>query len=723
MRIGNKHYNNSEKRHECRFPALLTSSSIWESIILHSLSSRFLLAFIAIIAITTLSAGVPAYIIIRTELDRQSWTHVADGGRVTLALLETEKIRLENLAVLVSQRPTLQNLVQRGDMDSLNEYLQTFQKTVDLDVLVLSDKSGQVLAKGAEFNSSVGSPFSQEAAFQALPGARTQLALSVSRPVPVDTGQDLFVTVGIILSDDYATKLASATGFEHSFLINEQRVSTTLNNAPSAVAVEAVRRATASGMMETAPLDLENSHYHIALIPLPGVNDEIVALSEIILPVDNLLTANRSAFLVLIFSTLLVAIAASGLAVYFARRLTEPLKDLTAAATKISQGDLNSPVPVPDSPSEIATLATAFEKSRGATLLAHEDLSRAKVWSETLIQSIVEGIVTIDDLGKVTSFNQGAEQITGWKKLKVLGMSVNQVFPLVEGDDDFMQHIPPAGGVRQVNVKTNTGREVTLAVTSAPLHSPKGEAKEMALVLRDISEEAAARRLRSYFLANISHEFRTPLTALNASVELLLEDIEDLSLAEIAELLNSIHLSVAGLQTLIDNLLESTSMEAGRFRIRCRPTDLGDVITNALQVMKPLLERRRQHLSLTIPTLIPLVNADPTRLTQVLVNLLSNASKYSPMESIIELCLKKMNSRSLYVSVSDQGPGIPLTERSKLYNRFTRLEEAESAQYGIGLGLSVVKTIVEAHHGEVGMEERPGGGSIFWFTIPLQEAI
>jgi hypothetical protein len=245
MRKGNKHYNNSEKRHECRFPALLTSSSIWESIILHSLSSRFLLAFIAIIAITTLSAGVPAYIIIRTELDRQSWTHVADGGRVTLALLETEKIRLENLAVLVSQRPTLQNLVQRRDMDALNEYLQTFQKTVDLDVLVLSDKSGQVLAKGAEFNSSVGSPFSQEAAFQALPGARTQLALSVSRPVPVDMDQDLFVTVGIILSDDYATKLASATGFEHSFLINEQRVSTTLNNAPSAVAVEAVRRATA----------------------------------------------------------------------------------------------------------------------------------------------------------------------------------------------------------------------------------------------------------------------------------------------------------------------------------------------------------------------------------------------------------------------------------------------------------------------------------------------
>jgi len=206
-----------------------------------------------------------------------------------------------------------------------------------------------------------------------------------------------------------------------------------------------------------------------------------------------------------------------------------------------------------------------------------------------------------------------------------------------------MRHISLSGGIQHVNVKTSKGGEITLAVTSAPLHSPKDRANQTALVIRDISEEEAARRLRSYFLANISHEFCTPLTALYASVELLLEDSEELSLAEIAELLNSIHLSVTGLQTLIDNLLESTSIEAGHFRIRCHPTDLGDVLTNALQVMRPLLERRRQHLSLAIPPQMPLVNADPTRLTQVLVNLLANASKYSPMETTIDLSLQNIN--------------------------------------------------------------------------------
>ena len=691
---------------------------------MHSLSFRCLLAFLAIILITTLSAGVPAYITIRSELEKQAWTHVEDGGRVTLALLEKEKSRLEDLAVLVAQRPTLLNLARRYDIDSLNQYLQTIQATIDLDILVLSDTSGQVLASGADYFSSVGSPFLQEASFQVLAGTRSQLALVASNPLPVEVDQEIYVTVGVVLDDDYAKRLASETGFEHSFLIDEQRVSTTLDYLPAtATIVDTIRDAIASGVMKTAHFDLKNTHYYVALIPLADIDENGVVLSEIALSVENLLAASQNALLILVLSTLLVAIVASGLAGYFARRLTAPLRDLTDAAIKISQGDLNSPVPVPDSPSEIATLATAFDKSRETTLLALEELSRAKIWSETLIQSVVEGIVTIDERGIVTSFNQGAEQITGWKSSEALGKSINQVFSLLEDDYDFLQRHPLSGGVQHVNVKTYKGREIALAVTSAPLNSKRGEPDRVALVLRDMSAEEAARSLRSYFLANISHEFRTPLTALNASVELLLEDLEKLSLAEIAELLNSIHFSVTDLQTLIDNLLESTSIEAGHFRIRPRPTDLGEVITNALQVMKPLLERRHQNMSLYVPAKIPLVYADPTRLTQVLVNLISNASKYGPMESIIELRLQITDGSNLRVSVSDRGPGIPSSEQSKLYHRFMRLGANEKAQYGIGLGLSVVKAIVEAHRGKVGMRERPGGGSIFWFTIPVQEEI
>jgi C4-dicarboxylate-specific signal transduction histidine kinase len=118
---------------------------------LQSLSFRFLLAFVAIIIVTTLAAGVPAYISIRAELEKQAWTRVLDSGHVTMALLETEKVRLENLAVLVSKCPTLQDILQQQDVNALNAYLQTMQSTVNLDILVLSEKSGQILANQNRF--------------------------------------------------------------------------------------------------------------------------------------------------------------------------------------------------------------------------------------------------------------------------------------------------------------------------------------------------------------------------------------------------------------------------------------------------------------------------------------------------------------------------------------------------------------------------------------------
>ena len=131
----------------------------------------------------------------------------------------------------------------------------------------------------------------------------------------------------------------------------------------------------------------------------------------------------------------------------------------------------------------------------------------------------------------------------------------------------------------------------------------------------DITAEDAAQHLRSYFLANISHEFRTPLSALKASVELLLEGITEFSLDETLELVKSIHFSVTALQTLIDNLLESVSIEAERFRIRRRPTDLTLMIKEAQILMKPLLERPNQALVIHLPPHLPKVEVNAMRLT------------------------------------------------------------------------------------------------------------
>jgi signal transduction histidine kinase len=178
---------------------------------------------------------------------------------------------------------------------------------------------------------------------------------------------------------------------------------------------------------------------------------------------------------------------------------------------------------------------------------------------------------------------------------------------------------------------------------------------------------------------------------------------------------------VTSLQTLVDNLLESVSIEAGRFRIRRRATDIGLLVAEAAALMKPLLERRNQPLITSLPDHLPRLSVDPMRLTQVLVNLLSNASKYGPIDEPIELAVCVQQDQVLKISVSDRGSGIPAEDRENIFRRFIRLDENDNAQYGMGLGLSVVKTIVESHGGTVGLDERPGGGSIFWFAIPLRK--
>ena len=172
---------------------------------------------------------------------------------------------------------------------------------------------------------------------------------------------------------------------------------------------------------------------------------------------------------------------------------------------------------------------------------------------------------------------------------------------------------------------------------------------------------------------------------------------------------------------MIDNLLESVSIEAGRFHIRRRPTDLPSLVADAQQLMRPLLERRNQKLVITIPSGIPVAEVDPMRLTQVLVNLISNASKYGPLDRPIGLDMLLEDPNTLRVSVSDQGSGISIQDREAIFRRFIRLDEKDKAQFGVGLGLSVVKTIVESHGGRVGLDARPGGGNIFWFTLPLRD--
>lgn len=237
-------------------------------------------------------------------------------------------------------------------------------------------------------------------------------------------------------------------------------------------------------------------------------------------------------------------------------------------------------------------------------------------------------------------------------------------------------------------------------------------------IVRERDEETRRRTIQAYFLANVSHEFRTPLAGMKVSLELLIENAASLTPKETDELLRSLTNSASSLQSLIDNLLESSKIEAGHFSLRRVQVSLAGALASALRVVQPLMARRGQSLMLDVPLTLPVLSMDETRVTQVALNLLSNASKYSPMGSQIDLRVVGV-AGAVRIEVSDHGAGLPPERAASAFKPFVRLGEAEAEDYGSGLGLAVVKAVAEAHGGRVGYEPRTGGGSTFWFTLPI----
>jgi PAS domain S-box-containing protein len=454
--------------------------------------------------------------------------------------------------------------------------------------------------------------------------------------------------------------------------------------------------------------------YYATCLPLA----EAGLQAEVALDVREGVATQRRLIWILLGAILVIAAVASLLAIFMARRIGRPLARLAGAADNMSRGDLDAHLVVEARVREVTLLANALEGAREDLKETLAELRREKDWTDHLLEAIVEGIVTLDRRGRIAFFSHGAEQITGYQRDDVLGQTCDQVFQPFETEAPFSQLMPAPGRREKISIQFRDGRTVVLAVTGARLVPPNGGAAQVALVFRDVSEEEAIHQLLGHFLANVAHEFRTPLSALAAAVELLLDQAPDLSAAELGELLTSLHLGVLGLQTLIDNLLESASIEAGHFTVHPRTTSLSDIIAGAIHTMQPLLDKREQRLVVELPAADMTVLADPRRTVQVLVNLLSNASKYGPDEEEVKVTATVRGDWAR-VSVTDSGPGIQPEHRDNLFRRFVRPDlGAATAQVGAGLGLSVVKAVVEAQGGEVGVEDNRNGGSVFWFTVP-----
>jgi two-component system OmpR family sensor kinase len=224
--------------------------------------------------------------------------------------------------------------------------------------------------------------------------------------------------------------------------------------------------------------------------------------------------------------------------------------------------------------------------------------------------------------------------------------------------------------------------------------------------------EAASGPAAADVLAALGHELRTPLASLRATLELLAE--ESASRPLVARLESGL----GWLEGLVDNLGTWALLEAGRLPVARRPVEATTVAERALALVAPLLERRGQRAELICSRPGLALDADPQYLGQVLINLLTNAVRYSPPGGLIELSISSVGS-SVELRVTDQGPGIPQRERTRIFIPYARGARARrTGGPGLGLGLYIVSTLVAMHEGTVGLDSEPGRGASFWVRLP-----
>jgi two-component system, OmpR family, sensor histidine kinase ResE len=686
---------------------------------LSKLRSQLILTFLVGSIGIVIAIGLPVVLLINNQTHSQTNMLLNQAKLTTKSSLAREQSDLQNLALLISQRPTLQQLLEKQQASSLNPYLDTLRKSVQLDLLLVCDANNNIVGASSSMDVSGLCTRNDLSGFVTLSQEPATLLFAASE-LPLNSSHVYKVILGrssssVLLQLQKVTGLFLLLGKDGRIMESSDPVldlkSVSLQDLPRRTAPESQA---SSGTLVHAS---NGKSYLLSSISMNSGSDvELIGALDINQQVQTQENLSRT----LIFGLIFVILIAFALGIWLSQRLSSPLNHLANVAADFSHGNLHSPVSLQASTWEISQLANTLEDARVALEHSMAQLESEKAWVEHILDSIVEGILTLDHQNQITFASAGMGRIIGDDPEPMIDQNVDQFFYPAEGEMAFSKQLSVGAQQQTITVKLKNGPEKLLSVSRAKLVPPEARTSSQVLVIRDVTNEEYIHRLLGDFLANITHEFRTPLAALEASSELMLDNLSHLSHPEMKELLVSLHLGIADLQTLIDNLIQAASIEAGRFKVSRQPVVFDSILRDSLKVIQPLADKYQLRLVCSPPDESPiLVLADQRRMVQVLVNLLSNAIKHSPEHGEIRVNYH-LEGQKLYVEVSDEGNGIPMSKRSMLFIRFSYLDSSdERARQGAGLGLSVVKAIVEAHHGSVGIKDSPNGGASFWFTLPV----
>jgi two-component system phosphate regulon sensor histidine kinase PhoR len=409
---------------------------------------------------------------------------------------------------------------------------------------------------------------------------------------------------------------------------------------------------------------------------------------------------------------LLVSVgAAAAAATWLGSRVERRVRAMITAADQYRRGEIAA-AGLDYGHDELGTVARAFDGTIQELGRRFRDLDRDRARADAILSGMIEGVIVVDGAGRLQLVNRAASQML---KLTEPGLQRHYVETIrhpaiadllgaaLSGSTPEPVHISPP---------RDAARTIMARATAASPDAPHGAL----LVLHDITELRRADQIRRDFVANVSHELRTPLTAIRGYVEALSDGTAGSD--EHKRFMEIILRHTLRMERLVKDLLRLARLDAGQETLDLVPCDTRGLIQSIVSDLAQVIQERRQRVNVEIGERTETMTVDPTKLHDVLRNLITNASTYGPEGGTIDVRAVRQ-AGALTITVSDSGPGVPDEDLTRIFERFYRVDKSRSRDPGgTGLGLAIVRHLIELHGGHVRAENRPEGGASFVIEIP-----
>jgi len=673
-----------------------------------------------VVIVLLVAAGISYFAIdmLRDLADGQQKIRVQLAGANSRAEITRMGEDTLTYARVLADRPPLRRLISEPGREGLRQFLRRFCETSKLDACAVFDGAQLVAASGAEL------PWpelftvatEQGERFMAVPPGTQFSVIGATAKLPAQYASFNVVVVHL-LDDDLARVLSEHTGLPvriinyRAFNATPVNEFTSLHSQALADGRFAVQRIAGLGLFASSFPVFSSSGEGIALIETRASSAETDrAVSSVVWR--------------LILTAVVFAVLAVIAGVLLGWRVTKPTEALTNAALRLGQGDFATSIPTAG-PAEIGQLARTMDDMRRNLVDVNAELRQREAEAQVVLEAVVEGVYAVDQERNIRYLNPQAARLLGVEAEEAIGRFCGDVLKPCAPPGAPAGTRPcgttacpilrarQGGSAQSVEqLQTRSGNRQTVITSSRVVDGLQVQ------VMRDETELEGVRRARDTVLANIGHEFRTPLAAQLASIELLREGIQNSPPEKLEELVLSLERGTLRLTRLIDNLLESVRIESGQLDVRRQSIEIADVVEDARGLVDALLRQRKQPLEVNIEEGLSL-QGDAMRLTQVFVNLIANASKFAPEGTPIRIGARAEDG-NVSAWVEDSGPGLPEGDTVGIFERFRRGGAQEPEPGGLGLGLWISRSIVERHGGTLTAARTADGFTRFTMALPVE---